>query len=575
MIYREIFTRKKWLFDTVIAGIVINFIALTVSLYSLLVYDRVVPSGASQTLLVLTLGIFTAILYEYVAKKVRSGLFERLINEIDQRLARGVYLRFLNVRLDQLPTSIGSLASQMRGYETVRAFLTGVTTHLLVDIPYAFLFAGVIFLIADWLAVIPLVFFLLSLIIGRHYKKQVTRLAEEYNTASSFKTGLLVESVEGAETIKSGQGGWRMLSRWMSTTDKARTHEMRMRNITENSQHLIIFFQQISYVSLIASGALLISQGELTIGSLIACSILSGRILAPVVAIPNQLVLWAHTKAALKALDALWALEDDHFGQQQPVILDHIKGKYQCDNITVKYGDDIALRISNLQIKPGEKVAVLGQVGAGKTTLLRLLSGMYKPQSGSVRLDDVDLTQVSKPILAEHIGYVHQEGRLFAGTVRENLILGLLDPGDEILLETARKTGLLETVIASHPLGLQRPISEGGSGLSGGQRQLVHLTRAFLRNPDIWLLDEPTASMDRYLELRVRAAIDSAIKPTDTLILVTHKADMLSLVDRIIVVSDQQIVMDGPRDSVLSKLRTPKSVPSQPGSKPEPEEEIA
>lgn len=217
----------------------------------------------------------------------------------------------------------------------------------------------------------------------------------------------------------------------------------------------------------------------------------------------------------------------------------------------------MALTVPGLSIHPGEKVGVLGPVGAGKTTLLRLLSGMYKPQAGRILLDDVDLSHIAKPVLAEYLGYVQQDGRLFAGTLRDNLILGQLDPGDQVILEAARQTGLLQAVISQHPKGLEQEIFEGGSGLSGGQRQLVNLTRVFLRKPSIWLLDEPTASMDRSLELQVTQLFRQSLKPGDSLILVTHKAEMLELVDRLIVVANHQIVMDGPKAQILQQLQTP------------------
>jgi ATP-binding cassette subfamily C protein LapB len=200
-------------------------------------------------------------------------------------------------------------------------------------------------------------------------------------------------------------------------------------------------------------------------------------------------------------------------------------------------------------------VGVLGPVGAGKTTLLRLLSGMYKPHQGRILLDDVDLAHIAKPALAEHVGYVQQDGRLFAGTLRDNLVLGLIDPGEEAILAAARQTGLLASVVNRHPKGLQQEIHEGGSGLSGGQRQLVNLTRAFLRQPRVWLLDEPTASMDRNLEAQVTDALRSALSPETTLVLVTHKTEMLDLVDRLIVVADHKIVLDGPKAQVLRALQ--------------------
>lgn len=292
-------------------------------------------------------------------------------------------------------------------------------------------------------------------------------------------------------------------------------------------------------------------------GGLIACSILSGRVLAPVALIPSQLVQWAHTRAALQGLDRLWTLQDDHHGQEQPVALENIRGQYRFESVVAHYGGNKALAVPSLSINPGEKVAVLGPVGAGKTTLLRLLSGMYKPQEGRILLDDIDLAHIAKPALAEHMGYVQQDGRLFAGTLRDNLVLGLLDPGDETILQAARQTGLMQAVIAQHPKGLQQEIFEGGTGLSGGQRQLANLTRAFLRKPSIWLLDEPTASMDRNLELQVMQALRTSLKPEDTLVLVTHKAEMLELASRVIVIANHQIVLDGPKEQVLQKLQTP------------------
>ncbi|PCJ30980.1 MAG: ABC transporter [Gammaproteobacteria bacterium] len=554
LIRREVFANKKLLLEALLGGVIINMVVLASSLYSMQVYDRVVPTGAVQTLLVLSLGVFVAILFEFVTKTLRMRLYEKLIARVDQRLSRSVFMRFLAVRLDQLPQSVGGLATQMRGYETVRNFLTTATTHLMVDAPFSFLYGLIIFALAGWIALIPIGFFGLCIVIGVYYRAQVNELAGKANAVTNFKTGMLVETVEGAETIKSGQGGWRMLSRWMNVTDESRDYEQQMQRISEHSQHLVAFFQQLSYVALVGSGALFITQGELSMGGLIACSILSGRILSPVAAIPRMLVQWAHTKAALQGLDRLWELEDDHYGQEQPIVLENIKGNYVVLDVESAYGDNNALSVRHLNINAGEKIGVLGPVGAGKTTLLRLLTGMYKPQQGRVLLDDVDLGQISKPVLAERVGFLQQEGRLFAGTVRENLILGLLDPGDDVIIEAARVTGLLGKVINCHPEGLQQKIYEGGTGLSGGQRQLVNLTRVFLANPCIWLLDEPTASMDQQLEAKIKASLRNAIKPESTLILVTHKMGMLALVDRIIIVANHRIVMDGPKKAVLEKL---------------------
>ncbi len=553
LIRSEIIAQKGRLVEAATGGLVIGVLGLITSFYSMQIYDRVIPTGAMQTLIVLSLGALLAIGLDWMARSARTQIYEKIIDEVDQRMARTVYLRLLSVRLDQMPRSVGSLAAQMRGYESVRSFLTQVTTSVLVDLPFAFLFLAIMALMSGVLVAVPLVFFVLALGLGLSTRTRMEVLAKQGAKAGNFKTGLLVETVEGAETLKSGQGGWRMLGRWLSNVDEARDAELQSRNLSEHFQHLISAFQQMSYVLLVAFGAYLVSKGELTQGGLIACTILSGRVLSPVAAVAAQALQWSHAKAALEGLDAMWRLEDDHH-DHEPIVLDSVHGHYRFEKVTARYGASPALVIPQLSIQAGERIGIIGPVGAGKTTLLRLLSGMYKPQEGRILLDGMDLSHIAKAPLSERIGYLQQEGRLFAGTLRENLLLGLADPGDPALLEAAQSTGLLQAVITPHPRGLSQEIFEGGTGLSGGQRQLVNLTRVLLRAPSIWLLDEPTSSVDGNSERQITKLLQQSIKPQHTLVLVTHKPDMLQLVDRILVVANHQVVMDGPSAQVLARL---------------------
>lgn len=563
LIIKEILSHKSHLLEIIFGTLLINIIALAVSFYSMQVYDRVVPTGALQTLFVLTSGAILAVVFEIVAKHIRSHLQMHLIDEVDARLARAVYTRFLSIRLDQLPASVGVLASQLRGYESVRTFFTAVGTFMMVDLPFVFIFLWVIWLLAPALSVIPLIFLVIAVSLGMFYQHRLNDTIKQVDKLSHFKVGLMVETVEGAETIKSGHGGWRMLSQWMKVTDASRDQELTMKNINEFSAHLTGFFQQAAYVSMVAFGAYLITKGELTMGGLIACSILSGRVLAPVAAIPAQMMQWASTRVAIDGLDRIWRLESDHHDVEQPVILDNIVGNYRFEDVEYTYDKTrSAIRIEHLQIKAGEKIAIIGPVGSGKTTLLRLLSGMYKPAKGKITLQDVDITQLSKPVLAEHVGYLQQDGRLFAGTLRENLILGMLDPGDDVILQAAELTGLKEALLQTHPKGLQLEINEGGTGLSGGQKQLVNLTRIFLRKPTIWLLDEPTASMDQNLQNKVIHALNNTLRAEDTMVVVTHKTELLQLVSRIIVVVNSKVVMDGPTMQVLQQLQQPSAAPA-------------
>lgn len=549
------FSQHKRLFlDACISGFMLNILALVISFYSMHVYDRVVPTGAVSTLLVLSLGAVGAVLFEWLTRAIRADLHEKIIAQIDQRLGREVFLRFLNIRLDTLPKSVGSLAGQMKAYESVRSFLTNSATQMLIDAPFAIIFLLTVGAIAGWIVLVPLIFLVISIWIGLKSTHEIEARSHLASIASMRKTGLLVESIEGAETLKSGQGGWRQLSVWQNLSDAARSEELKLKNISESAQHSIQAFQQIAYIGMVAVGALMISRGELSMGSLIACTILSSRILQPVAALPSQLIQWGYCKSALQGLDQIWQLPDDHHAQQ-PIVLQSIQGDYRLKEVTYSYNTQPALQVPQLQIQHGEKIGVLGPIGSGKTTLLRLLSGMYKPQKGEITLDGVALTHIGKPLLSEQLGYLQQEGRLFEGTLRDNLLVGILDPGDDVLKGVAIQTGLHHAIIAQHPLGFDLPIFEGGQGLSGGQRQLVNLTRVFLRRPRIWLLDEPTASMDKNLADHVTKALQQAMRPQDTLVLVTHKPEMLTLVDRLVVIANHQIVLDGPKEQVIQKLQ--------------------
>lgn len=555
LVLDALLTERRWLVEAALGGALIALLSLAISLYSMQVYDRVIPAEGRQTLLVLTLGVLAAIGFEWLARRLRSRVHDHLIERIDSQLARTVYLRFLAVRLDQLPPSVGSLASQLRGYEAVRAFLVQATTTFLVDAPFAIVFVLVMLTLAGPVAWVPLVFLLVSVATGLWHKNRVLALTQGLQTAANRKTGLLVETVEAAEIIKSAQAGWRMLGRWLGSNDEARDLELSSRRIAEQAQHQASAFQQLAYVGVIAVGTMLVFAGELTMGGLIACSVLSGRVLTPVGQLVPQLVQWGSARAALQGLDAIWRLEGDCHGVEVPVMPDTFDGRWRVEGARFAMRERVLLDLPALEIRPGEKIAVLGPVGAGKTTLLRLLGGLHKPQQGRILLDDIDLAHIARPFLAEQIGYLPQDGRLVEGTLRENLLLGLTDPGDSAVLEAARLTGLLEAAVSTHPLGLAQPIHEGGLGLSGGQRQLVNLTRVFLRRPRVWLLDEPTASLDRASELRVMDALRAGPGARDTLVLVTHKPEMLALVERILVVAQGRVVLDGPRDAVLARLQ--------------------
>ena len=539
-----------------LASAFIGIIALATSLFSMQVYDRVIPSRSEYTLIVLSLGVLLSILIEYAMKVARSHLMDYVVVGFDHRLSREVFQQLLNLRVDQVPSSVGSLAGQLRGYEQVRSFYTANTLFTLIDLPMGLLFLVIIALIANpLLALVPLVFGGIALMVGLGIRSKVKELAKESAALSNMRTGLLVEAVEGIETIKAGSGGWKFLSRWINYNKLTIQGDLRMRNATESVGYLSAVLQQMSYAGLVVAGSVLVMQGHMTMGALIACSILSGRILAPVMALPGLLVQHSHASAALEGLERLYTLESDNHGIAHPLVPTHIKGHYQLADVEFAYGQNPpVIVVPKLEIKPGERIAIVGPIGAGKSTLLRMLSGLYHPQKGSIRIDGLELGHVSRQLLSQKIGYLQQDHRLFQGTLRENLLIGLPDPGDEVLFAAMARTGM-DRIVGSHPMGLERPIMEGGKGLSNGQKQLVAFTRLILCQPDILLLDEPTATMDDMQERQCMAVLAEEANAGKTLVIVTHKPGTLALVNRIIVVAGSAIVMDGPRDAVLQQLQ--------------------
>jgi ATP-binding cassette, subfamily C, bacterial LapB len=562
MIRTAFLRHKATLLEGALATFLINLVALATSFFSMQVYDRVIPSQGYQTLMMLSVGVMLSIVFEFAMKYTRSRVMEHAVVNLDSSVSRDVFQRLLNIRLDQMPHSVGSLAGQLRAYEGIRALLTASTAYLLVDIPFALFFIAVMVMLgSSYLGAIPLVFLVVSVLTGFSLRRGINAAAKQGARAANEKTGLLVEAVEGAETIKSGSGGWRFLSRWIDINHQSIAYDLKIRHLSELGGFLTATFQQISYAALIAVGAWQVMEGNVTMGGLIACSILSGRALSPAGMLPGLMAQYAHAKAALDGLERIYALEGDNAGIARPLLPESINGDYRLEAVRYAYQSgnlrqnsaQSALNIPTLHIQAGEKIAVLGPVGSGKSTLLRLLSGLYQPREGRILLDDLELSHIARQRLSEQVGYLQQDHRLFQGTLRDNLLIGLPDPGDDSLISASRETGLVN-LIREHPLGLDLPISEGGKGLSGGQRQLVALTRLVLTKPRVWLLDEPTASMDGETEQLCIEMLSKRMLAQHTVVIVTHKPTLLPLVDRVIVMAQHKVVLDGPRDHVLQQL---------------------
>ncbi|MDO4896010.1 MAG: ATP-binding cassette domain-containing protein [Moraxella sp.] len=548
----------KWVVaETVVASLIINLLALAISLFSMQVYDRVIPTSSKHTLVILSSGVALIILFELGMKFARSKVMDKLVIGLDQGLSRKIFERLLKVRIDQMPGTVGSLVAQLRGYEQVRSFFTASSLFTIVDVPMSLLFITIIATIGSpWVALVPVTAAFIGVFLGLNSRKRMDAVAAEGAAASYLKTGILVETVEGMETIKAGSGNWKFLSRWLSVMDTTTKNDLKMRRINDNLTYSVQMLQQVSYIGIVIVGAYVVMSKDMTTGGLIACTILGGRILAPIMSLPNLLVQHSHAKAAQMNIERLFELAQDNDNVSHPLSPSRIYGNYQCDRLQFKYGenDRLALDVPRLTINAGERVAILGSIGSGKSTLLKMLSGLYAPTSGSVLVDGLDMSHISRESLNHQIGYLQQDHRLFQGTLRENLLIGMPTPSDDVLNKALHRTGLIR-LVSGHSNGLDLPISEGGKGLSGGQKQLVAFTRLVLTEPSVWLMDEPTASMDNQQAQQCLRVIAEELKdPSKTLIVSTHKMELLALVNRIIIMANGQVVMDGPKQMVLNQL---------------------
>ena len=548
--------RKRMVIDAALATIVLNILTLGTSLYTMQVYDRVVPRAGFSTLWVLTLGVAIATLFDFILRVVRATMLERESAAIDAEVSEFFFARALAVRLDARQGGIGTMAGQLRSYDQIRALLSSATVFAVADLPFALFFIWVIYLLAGPVAVVPLLSFVISIALGFMFANLIRRQADGVQVGTNRKNGLMVEALDAAETIKSNRGGWSMLARWNRLVALVEADDYDMKRLSAVAQSASAAIQQIAYVALIAWGAIEIIDGKMTAGALIACSIIAGRVNGPlVIQLPSMIVQATYAKAALKGLDSFLQLPVDREADGDYLRPERMQSQVRLDDISFTYpGARSGIAVKQMTINPGERIGIIGPVGSGKSTLLKILAGLFPPQSGAAYLSGLDMNQIAEDHLRRHVGYLGQEFRLVNGTLREQLTFGISDPGDDAILAAAQQTGL-NKLVAAHPKGLELPISEGGKGLSGGQRSLAGLTRLLLAKPKMWLLDEPTAALDQESEEQALRAIVGSLSPEDTLVLVTHKLQLLNLVQRVLVVVNGQIVLDGPTAAVLEKLR--------------------
>ena len=551
--------QKRLLVYAAAATFSINTLALGTSLYTMQVYDRVVPTGAISTLIALTIGVFIAIFLEMIIKFSRSVLLDYATKKMDIEYSNDIFERFLRIRCDALPKSIGTLTGQLQSYNNVRAFITSAAMFLFIDLPFSIIFILAIFVIGGFaMGLVPIGFLILSLIVGFIFRKKIDQASKNSSMASYKKMGLMVETVENSENIKATGAGFNILNNWNRLTQEAVDDDIEIRHYSDMSSYITAFLQQLSYIAIVSLGAYLVAEnGTITMGALIAMTILSGRILQPIAQLPNQFVQWGKASLAVKDLDNVYKLASDNDGITRPLSPYLDTTNIRCKDISFGYTENSnVISVSELNIKQGEKVAILGAIGSGKSTFLKILAGLYKPTKGFVYLDGIDMQLIKRDFLTENMSYLPQTTKLFAGTLRDNLIFGMIGIGDEQIIEAAKLTGLIGLINAL-PNGLDTVVPEGGESVSGGQKQLIALTRMIVANKKIILLDEPTASMDEGTERQIISMLHQKLSPEQTMVVVTHKPIVLNMVDRIIVLTPNGIAVDGTKEEVLAKL-TPK-----------------
>lgn len=550
-----IFARKKALIIAMIATITINLIALGTSLYTMQVYDRVIPRGSFATLWTLTVGVGVALFFDFVLKMIRSRLLEAEAAKIDSEVSEFFLARAVDVRLDARPPSVGTMAAQLKGLEQIRSTMSSATIFAMADLPFAFLFIFIVAQLGGIIAVVTLISFLLAIGIAFFLAYLIRQDTQKVQVSGNKKNGLLVEALDAAETIKANSGHWYLLARWNALISDLHKHELPVKDLQALASSTFGTIQQSAYIALIAWGSFEVYNNNITMGALIACSILAGRINGSLIGqLPSMVLGWTYSKISLGMLDSIMQLPGDRPEGTDPLRPSHLKGSVKIQNVQfVHQGARSGLNVPTLEIKPGERVGVIGGIGSGKSTLLRLIAGLYAPTEGRVLLNGLESSLIAGDILRDHIGYLPQDYRLVNGTLRDNLLLGLADPGTDAIMAAAEATGLSQ-LIAGHSMGLDLPIGEGGRGLSGGQRGLTGLTRLMLMRPSMWLLDEPTANLDVDTEARFLKSLQNQIRGDDTLILVTHKIQLLNLVQRVLVLANGQIVLDGPTKEVVARL---------------------
>ncbi|MDR2573159.1 MAG: type I secretion system permease/ATPase [Desulfovibrio sp.] len=557
---------KRWFWDVLryyapiyrhvaLASVVINLIAVASPLFTMNVYDRVVPNNAVETLWVLASGICIIYLFNFLLSSLRTHFVDVAGRNADVVLSSTLVEKVLSMRLDAKPESTGALVNNLREFEQLREFFSSSSLLACIDLPFLVIFLLLIAFIGGPLVFLPIAAIPLMLGVGLFLQHRSKQCAETSYKQNMQKNALLVEIVAGLETLKSCMAESRMQRLWESVVGlsaKSNSEARKYNNLAITASMLIT---QIVTVAMLVWGVYLITNGEMTMGALIGANILVGRTMAPLLQMASLLTRIQNSHITLKSLDMLMELPSENQVERSCIDFGMLRPSFTLEGVSFAYprSERVALDRVSLHIEPGERVGVIGPMGSGKSTLSRLLIGLYQPKEGAVKFGDVDIRQVPSSDLRGRIGVLPQDVTLFYGTIRDNIALGDPTINDHLILRAAALAGVTD-FLRNNPAGFAAQVGEQGRALSGGQRQSVALARALLRDPEVLILDEPTSNMDTDSELMLQKRLQTVME-SRTVVLVTHRLSMLRIVERLIVMENGQIKMDGPRDKVLQRLR--------------------
>ena len=550
-----IFSNRRLYRDALLAAILINVFALAMPMFTMNVYDRVVPNNAVDTLWVLALGIGLALIFNMVLTSVRAYIVDAASKRVDITLSSQIMERVLDLKMENRPVSVGSFASNLRSFESIRDFIASASLTTLVDLPFVVLFLAVLAWISPWMLIPPVGAIVVVLIVSFVAQSRMDKLVRQQFRASSQRNATLVESLSALETVKALNAQGIAQRQWEASSQYLARLGTRIKAISSVTVNFVQLAQQLVTVSVVIIGAYLIQDAQLSLGGIIAASMIAGRCLSPLGQVAGLMMQFQNARTSLESVDGYMKMPVERPPGKSFLPRPFIEGNIELRDVSFTYpnSSQTSLHGVNLKIQKGEKVGIIGRIGSGKTTLEKIIVGLYAPTSGTVLVDGVDINQIDPVDLRRAIGYVPQDPVLFYGSLRHNLTMGAPFAEDRHVMAVAEAAGI-DTLANGHPEGYDMLIGERGDSLSGGQRQSVSIARALINNPPILLLDEPSSNMDNQTEAALKTRLKT-LAADKTLLLITHRTSLLDLVDRLIVVDNGTIVADGPKEQVVEALR--------------------